>query len=436
MEMNRNGKQFVDPGEKVNKQFMQGKTTTQLIPDQIPAGFRLEDMEGACPGMEGEARLTYYPKGEEKKKIQTGWTPVSASKDFTAQWKLKNLRAGTDYEAVVEARPNAGAQPSDCVKGRFNTAPAADAVRDIRFVVVTCHEYPLRDAGANGHEIYDTMLKMKPDFFVHTGDVEYYDKPHPYAWTEELMRFKWNRLFALPYQRSFLANVTTYFMKDDHDTLKDDCWPGQTYGAVTFERGAEIFDKEQFPSNDKPYKTIRWGKDLQIWIVETRNYRSPNTMPDGPEKTIWGKEQKQWFFDSVARSDATFKVLISPNPLLGPDRKNKRDNHANDNFRFEGDELRAFINRHKMFITNGDRHWQYVTHRPGTDLWEFGCGPGSDVHAGGWPPDDKRPEHRFLRVKGGFLSVEVSRRAGAPSIRFRHHDVFGTVMHDEVFPAK
>ncbi len=35
------------------------------------------------------------------------------------------------------------------------------------------------------------MPVMFPDFLVHTGDVEYYDKPAPYALTEELMRFKW-----------------------------------------------------------------------------------------------------------------------------------------------------------------------------------------------------------------------------------------------------
>ena len=35
-------------------------------------------------------------------------------------------------------------------------------------------------------------------------DVEYYDKPNPYALTKELMFFKWDRLFALPLQREFL----------------------------------------------------------------------------------------------------------------------------------------------------------------------------------------------------------------------------------------
>ncbi len=278
------------------------------------------------------------------------------------------------------------------------------------------------------------MLDLSPDFYVHTGDIEYYDKPEPYAMTEELMRFKWDRLFALPLQREFWAQTTTYFMKDDHDALRNDAWPGQWYGTVSWERGLKIFDQEQFPANEKPYKTIRWGKDLQIWITEGRNYRSPNTDPDGPDKTIWGKEQKEWVFRTMEESDATFKILISPDPIIGPDRKKKYDNYSNSNWKYEGDEIRDFINKHdNIFICNGDRHWQYVSHIENTNLWEFSCGAGSDSHAGGWDQEDLRPEHRFLRVAGGFLQGSVSRSRDKVVLTFRHYDVDGKVVHTEEF---
>ena len=125
--------------------------------------------------------------------------------------------------------------------------------------VVTCHDYWRKDL-TGGHKIYSAMMEMFPDFYVHTGDVEYYDKPEPYALTEEIMRFKWDRLFALPLQRKFWTQTTSYFMKDDHDVLRDDAWPGMKYGTVTWDRGLEIFNEEQFPSYDKFYKTIRWER--------------------------------------------------------------------------------------------------------------------------------------------------------------------------------
>ena len=100
------------------------------------------------------------------------------------------------------------------------------------------------------------MDKMNPDFYIHTGDIEYMDKPNPYALTEELMRFKWNRIFSLPFQRSFYNKYTSYFMKDDHDIGFNDSYPGKDYGTVPFERGLEIFDKEQFPSYKKDTKLL------------------------------------------------------------------------------------------------------------------------------------------------------------------------------------
>ena len=51
-------------------------------------------------------------------------------------------------------------------------------------------------------------------------------------------------------------------------------------------------------------RKVRWGKDLEVWLVEGRDYRSPNTMPDGPDKTIWGKEQKDWLRRKVIEAEA------------------------------------------------------------------------------------------------------------------------------------
>jgi alkaline phosphatase D len=157
-------------------------------------------------------------------------------------------------------------------------------------------------------------------------------------------------------------------------------------------------------------------------------------MPDGPDKSIFGQEQKEWLFSTLKESDATFKVIINANPILGPDRKNKKDNYSNSIFQYEGDEIRERLNQFEnVYLCNGDRHWQYVTHFEGTNLWEFSCGAGADMHAGGWSQEDVRPEHRFLRVKGGFLRGHVSRENGSPTLTFQHMDVNGNVTHEEVF---
>ena len=67
-------------------------------------------------------------------------------------------------------------------------------------------------------------------------------------------------------------------------------------------------------------------------------------MPDGPGKSIWGKEQKEWLKRTLVASDATFKLLISPTPMIGPDNLRKTDNHCDvGGFQHERDEFFAFL---------------------------------------------------------------------------------------------
>src|SRR5210317_1033666 len=134
----------------------------------------------------------------------------------------------------------------------------------------------------------------------------------------------------------------------------------------------------------------------------------------------------EWFKRTVQESDATFKVVISPTPIIGPDRGNKKDNHANIGFKHEGDLLRKFIGEQKNMVTVcGDRHWQYVSKDAETGVMEFSCGPGSDAHAGGWKQEDFYPEHIYLNVVGGFLEGEVSQVEGKPTLTFRHYNPDG-----------
>lgn len=433
-EMNSEGQPFLTLTSKRAKELAELKDVNFLHSQQIPEGLTLDDMEGACPGALGEVQLIYYKKGYPTEKIELDWRRVIANSNFTRQWRLKELSPGTTYVIQLNARHDSNSEVSDQIQGSFKTPPGAETAEDISFSVVSCHDYNRRDS-VIGHHIYPSMAEDNLDFYVHTGDIEYYDKPNPWAMTEPMMRFKWDRLFALPLQRDFWKNTTTYFMKDDHDVVRDDSYPGHYYGPVSFERGLEIFDKEQFPSADKTYKTIRWGKDLQIWILEGRNYRSKNTDADGPGKTILGAVQKQWLFSTLKESDASYKVIISSSPILGPDRpKGKNDNYSNKAFEYEGTQIRNYINQFdNVFICNGDRHWQYVSHFEGSNLWEFGCGAGADMHAGGWKQDNVKPEHRFLRVKGGYLYGHVYHENGTPMIRFEHRDVKGRVMHQETF---
>lgn len=403
---------------------------------RFPDGKKLEDMAFSLPGANGEVHLTYWPKGDMNAVVEKEWMPVNPEKDFTTQIEITGLTPDTEYQLVLSARTPGGNTASK-VNGEFKTAPPVDEEKEVTFTVVTCHDFNRRDDLRNGHRIYPSMARIvKPDFMVHAGDIEYYDKPNPWARNQELARYKWNRIFALPFQIDFYRQFATYFIKDDHDTLKNDAWPGQNYGDLTWDQGLAIY-REQVPIGEKTYRTVRWGKDLQIWMVEGRDFRSPNDMPDGPGKTIWGEEQKAWLFKSMEASDASFKILISPTPIVGPDRERKNDNHANQGFSWEGNQVRQFLGTLKnTFVLCGDRHWQYSSIDPATGVREYSAGAGSDEHAGGFKQSLRTDQHNYLRIQGGFLSVHVKRSRGVPLISITHHDVEGKIGHRETYAAE
>jgi alkaline phosphatase D len=399
----------------------------------LPREMTLGNMAGSVTGSAGEVRLTWWAKDSGGSRRTTPWSGVDESADFTRQFRLGDLRPGTEYLFVAQGRGTEAMAPSVSLEGRFRTAPDAKRPAPVSFVAVGCQDYQNRDDRDNGHRIYREMLKLDPDFFVHTGDIVYYDRGDPYAKSVELARYKWNTTYAFSFQREFHRGVSSYFMKDDHDTLRNDAWPGQSYGGLTWEQGLALF-REQVPMGDKTYRSVRWGKDLQVWMLEGRDFRSPGTMPDGPEKTILGREQKRWFLESVEKSDALFRIVFSPTPIVGPDRKGKSDNHSNRGFDHEGDELRAFIGRQKnMYVVAGDRHWQYVSVHPGTGVREYGVGPTSDAHVGGKRSVAESPLFEYTAFRGGFLGVRVERDSIGPRIVFRHYGVDGTVYNEDRF---
>ena len=398
-----------------------------------PTTIPVEQIEGSCPGIDGRVRLRYGLKEDLSDASETDWVDVTESTDFIHQFKLKGLRPDSTYHYVSQTTPLGDSHVHHEFRGKFSTSPTATTPSNFRFCVMTCQGYPDRDH-ADGHPIYPAMLALDPKFVTMTGDLVYYDSNEPRAVSPPLARLHWERMFSLPRLIAMMRSVSSYWLKDDHDTLANDSWPGMKSGELTFAEGQQIF-REQAPMDEQSYRTFRWGRDLQIWFTEGRDFRTPNEMPDGPDKTIWGAEQKEWLKSTLLASDATWKVLISPTPLVGPDRTKKADNHSNAGFAHEGNEIREWLKQNmkdNFFVICGDRHWQYHSVHPATGTQEFSVGPASDSHAGGTPGENKK-YHRFHRVKGGFLSVELKSEGPESHLAFQLRDVNGVLVYEANF---
>jgi alkaline phosphatase D len=214
---------------------------------------------------------------------------------------------------------------------------------------------------------------------------------------------------------------------------------------LTFEDATRVF-REQTPMGEKTYRTFRWGRGLQIWLTDNRDFRSPDEGPDGPGKTIWGAEQKAWLKQSLLASDASFKILLSPTAIVGPDNSDQADSHADAAFRTEGNEFREWVRANgltNLYVIAGDRHWQYASADPRTGLREFACGPTSDAMVLNGPGYDPN-YHSFYRHGGGFVTVSFRKgnkkvlanpqriviEDGVPMLTIRIHDVDGRILYE------
>jgi len=307
---------------------------------------------------------------------------------------------------------------------------------------------PEKGGGQRGLNTYVSMSKLRPHFLAMTGDSVYYDNDGGVVGRDlATARHHWNRFYAIPTVRRFFRIASGYWEKDDHDYRWDDCWPqekvpGRRYGSViSDEMGRRIF-REAVPMSRRTYRTFVWGKGLQIWLTEGRDFRDlkgdPVKIINGePERSMWGPEQRRWLMRTLAASTCRYKILISPTAIVGPDNPGNADNQAcRKGFWAEGRQFLKWVAAQKIqgfYITAGDRHWQYHSVDPETKIQEFGSGPTSDKHAGSSPGYNPR-YHKYLHEQGGFLSVSIRPTGSDWRIVFRHHNPAGEVWHEAIDP--
>lgn len=435
---------------------------------------------GDIPGDRKGGAFAISARPDMSRAVRTAWQIAQPEQDYIIRAHVVGLQPNTRYYMVLlsgeqEKAPKAGAIAS------FQTLAEHGTSQDVRFAVVSCMNdfafdvWPFEFDKKAGFPTLDAIRAQQPQFIVFTGDNVYYDSPAATrAKTLKAMRAKWHCQFRTQRFAELFQAMPAYWQKDDHDYRFNDADP---HIAVepSHELGWAVF-REQVPVVDPDdaeavtYRTHRINDLLQIWLLEGRDYRDPNEQIPGPTKTIWGQTQKEWLQQTLQESDAVFKVVISPTPLIGPDDNRvevqgglfaplfggdilgsqtdnyKRDNHTNvlgfkqeAEFFFKWLTQQGFQQRNLFFVC-GDRHWQYHSIHP-NGFEELSCGALNDANARTGPapgdPESTDPDgtitQPYLQPKksGGFLTITA--RSGAsnavPCIVFDFFDERGQLLY-------
>jgi alkaline phosphatase D len=290
--------------------------------------------------------------------------------DFTARMFLSDLEPGQHYHVRV-AFDNPGDHRGEgpYLEGRFRL-PSPTHRHPIRFH--WSGDMAGQGWGINpefgGARIFEAMRQRNPDFFIHSGDTIYADGPiiaevvaeNGRIWknivTEEVSkvaetirefrgRYRYNMLDTNV--RRFAQEVPQIWQWDDHEIVNNwsaskDLSADTRYTekdvGVLLTRGRQAFlenapmrstpslpglwdrgDARRQTSPERVYRHIPYGSLLDIFVVDMRGYRGPNTdnlqTSESNETAFFGNQQIDWLVRKLSSSRATWKVIAADMPI-------------------------------------------------------------------------------------------------------------------------
>ncbi|MDW3223456.1 MAG: alkaline phosphatase D family protein [Paracoccaceae bacterium] len=242
---------------------------------------------------------------------------------------------------------------SDPLVGRFRTAPTAR--RDIRFAWSGDTAGQGWGIDDEGMATYATMARHQPDFFIHSGDTVYADGPmqdevalkdgtlwknvvlpdekRKVAETLDEFRGQWKYNLLDQHVQEMNSTVPTFMQWDDHEVVNnwsdskdltgDDRYTEKSVHLLQA-RATRAFH-EMTPLRITPqepnrvYRKINYGPMLDVFFLDLRSYRGPNTATATTELTddqrVLGAAQMAWLKRELAASKATWKVIASDQPI-------------------------------------------------------------------------------------------------------------------------
>lgn len=329
-------------------------------------------------------------------------------RDFTIHVELVGLQPQTRYlyRGIIQGK-------SPGTPCQFVTSPEPDILAPVTFVI--------GGDTRHSHLPFSIMQPMRddhPDFFVYLGDTIYSEKETPAHTLQEYWgKYKENRDEFL---RGLLAEIPVYVIWDDHEVDND---IDSNHKRLPTGRQA-FFDFWPIrPNKQEPgrlYRSFSWGKGVDLFILDTRQYRDPET------RTMLGEHQKQWLLKHLEASQAPVKFIVTSVPFSDP-RKDKWGEYPG-----ERDEILTFIRERSIpgvIFLAGDVHHGAVSRMPGfEDMKEFVFGPLAAPMNYKISPSEPRFEF-FYRNAPNYGKITVHPYEAGPTVQIEWLDGQHRVIH-------
>ncbi|MFN8163622.1 MAG: alkaline phosphatase D family protein [Solirubrobacterales bacterium] len=302
------------------------------------------------------------------------------SNDFTVQTRVNGLKPGRTYKyrwCMEGGRRSA--------VGSFDTAPSPSQAKTIHFSITGDQDAaPLPGTTTpywNNFGVWRQINSEENNFNVLMGDTIYSDSEVPgvggVGGTALSVAQKWAKYRMNLGQKPWAAirGATSYYAHwDDHEFINDFARSQNVFpeeggnveynGEQLYKNGVKAFrayNPITYSAKNGIYRTFRWGKNLQVFFLDERSFRSakadyggvcdnpagsgtPDLAPtapaasralfsviapslatppppacvaaiNDPNRTMLGQHQLEVFENAIKSSTATFKVVMNEVPI-------------------------------------------------------------------------------------------------------------------------
>lgn len=304
----------------------------------------------------------------------------------------------------------------------FITAPPTGEPAHVRFAFISCVGHHGYDAAPGYADLaartnFDLLLMLGDNHYANTADPV---KQRAY-YADQRRQGGW---------RELAARTPVYAIWDDHDfgpDNSDGTLKGKEQSLQTFR---EVWANPAYGEPDHPgvyFKFIRGN--VEFFMLDGRYHRSPNKTRDGPDKTLLGARQLEWFKRALVASTAPVKVVA-----IGVEWQSFGTGDSWTAFQHERDAIYRFLEGQHiegiLFIT-GDRHFTGAYQVKGRWL-EVTSGPLGSSNA----KTKDLPEMflNFSEPKGKYYCVyDVDTRPATPKVTLEVYRVGDGLVERRLF---
>ena len=443
--------------------FRLGVASGDMTPNGVVLWTRLAPAELDGTGMTGETYPVRYEVAADerfRRIVRRGAVRAVPDEVHSVHAEVAGLRPDTPYWYRFKWGQ------AESPVGRTRTAPRARSTPDeLRFAFASCQNYT-----GGFYTAYADMAQQDLDLVVHLGDYIYEGPGQDRRVREHLPAAE---LFSLSDYRTRHAQYRTdpdlqaahaafpWLMTwDDHEfknnyadlDLDDPDVPLET--AAERRAAAYLAYWEHAPlarwrkpvGKDMPlYRRVHWGALATFHVLDTRQHRSDQMAvqcgleerdPESgycpeqldPARAILGTEQREWLFEGLLGSGASWQVLANQVPFAPFDTNASLDRRSFGLDPWDGyvadrqrvlDFMAAHDLRNVVAIT-GDSHVNWVRNVPpsyrsfdgapvatefiGTSISTNGD-PNPDQRTQSWPGYANNPHALFRNIERGYVTV-------------------------------